>query len=310
MISVIIPLYNAINYLEPLLNKLAKQTATHELILIDSTSTDGTSAWLQERNIPFHSIPTATFNHGSTRNLGVSLATGNYVVMLTQDALPAQNDSLEQLVAAFESNPDVALAYGRQLPYPDATLLSQFARQTNYPPDSQIKTLKDVDRLGIRTCHCSNSFAAYRKSSLQSIGGFPADVILGEDVVVGAQFILKGLSIAYRADAGVVHSHNYTIIEEFKRYFDIGAFHQQRTQLLQPFMRAESEGLRYVLGEWRFLRQQRRIDLIPDQCVRTLAKYVGYRLGRVQQKLPHRLKPFLSMHRSFWTQSFTEGLGR
>jgi len=305
MLSVVIPLYNAVAYIEPLLDKLARQTCLHELVLIDSSSTDGTQEWLIQRKIPFHSIPTTTFNHGSTRNLGVSLATGNYVVMLTQDALPANDHSLERLVSILEANPEVALAYGRQVPYPDATPLSRFARRTNYPAGNSTKAKKDIDRLGIRTCHCSNSFAVYRKTALEAIGGFPSDVILGEDVVVGAQFILDGLSIAYCGDAEVVHSHNYTIVEEFKRYFDIGTFHQQRSHLLAPFMRAESEGLRYVLDEWRFLHQEHRLDLIPNQCIRTLAKYVGYRLGRIQNKLPNQIKPLISMHKLFWRPQLT-----
>jgi rhamnosyltransferase len=300
MISVIIPLYNALGYLEPLLNGLAQQTTPHELILIDSSSTDGTPEWLRERQIPFHSIPTATFNHGSTRNLGVSLAKSDYVVMLTQDALPNGSDCLEKLTKVLQADPNVALAYGRQLPYPDATLLSQFARQTNYPTGNQRKTKADIDRLGIRACHCSNSFAVYRKSALLAAGGFPSDVILGEDVVVAAQFILAGLDIVYYGDAEVVHSHNYTVGEEFRRYFDIGAFHQQRFALLQPFLRAESEGFRYVQNEWRFLRQQHRLDLIPNQLLRTLAKYVGYRVGRIQNRLPNWVKPQISMHSSFW----------
>lgn len=301
MISVIIPLYNAIGYLEPLLDRLAQQTTPHELILIDSSSTDGTPEWLNEQQIPFHSIPTASFNHGSTRNLGVSLAKSDYVVMLTQDALPNGLDCLEKLIKVLQSDTRVALAYGRQLPYPDATPLSHFARQTNYPAGNQVKTKADIERLGIRTCHCSNSFAIYRKSALLSVGGFPSDVILGEDVVVAAQFILRDLSIVYHGDAEVIHSHNYTIGEEFRRYFDIGSFHQQRFALLQPFLRAESEGFRYVRNEWHFLRHLHRLDLIPNQLIRTVAKYAGYRIGRIQNRLPKWIKPKISMHASFWT---------
>lgn len=300
MLSVVIPLYNAIEYVENLLNKLSQQTISHELILIDSSSTDGTPQWLHQHNIPFQSIPTEAFNHGATRNLGVSLAHGDYILMLTQDAMPADPESLERLVSVLESNPNAALAYGRQLPYAIATPLSQYARLTNYPSVSQTKTKEDIDRLGIRTCHCSNSFAIYRKEALLAVGGFPSDVILGEDVVVAAQFIQKGLSIVYCGDAEVTHSHNYTIGEEFRRYFDIGAFHQQRIDLLRPFLRAESEGFRYVRNEWQFLYDQHRLDLIPDQLIRTIAKYAGYRLGRIQDRLPNRLKQWASMHRSFW----------
>jgi rhamnosyltransferase len=303
MISIVIPLYNAIEHIEALIDKLAEQTIAHELILIDSSSTDGTTQWLNERSIPFTSIPKETFNHGTTRNLGVSLSTGDYVIMLTQDALPVGFTTLEKLVEILDTQEAVSLVYGRQLPYPNATPLSKFARYTNYPSTSQIKSQADISHLGIRTCHCSNSFAAYRKSALVEIGGFPTDVILGEDVVVGAQFILKGLSIAYCGSAEVIHSHNYTVEEEFKRYFDIGVFHQQQRNLLQPFLKAESEGFKYVISEWRYLNKQNQLLYIPNQLIRTVAKYMGYRLGRAHHKMPNWIKFKISMHKSFWEKS-------
>ncbi|GAB4015096.1 glycosyltransferase family 2 protein [Spirosoma koreense] len=300
MISVVIPTYNAATYLPSLLDRLANQTIAHELIIIDSSSTDQTPILLKERGIAFHSIPAKEFNHGATRNFGVSLATHENVIMLTQDALPADNKALERLVAMMNRQPTIGMAYGRQLAYPQAQLMSQFARLTNYPPQSIIKSKADISRLGIRTCHCSNSFAVYRKSVLLSVGGFPTDTVLGEDVVVGAHLIQNGYSIAYCADALVYHSHDYTMMEEFRRYFDIGAFHQQQRPLLKPFQRAESEGFRYVLDEWKYLKQHHAMASIPNQLVRTGAKYIGYRLGRLYDKMPVSLRQRLSMHPRFW----------
>lgn len=302
MISVVIPTYNAVAYLPDLLDKLAKQTVTYQLIIIDSQSTDGTPELLQSRKIPFVSIPTATFNHGGTRNLGVSLCEHENVVMLTQDALPTSEKTLQVLVDMMNSRPDIGMAYGRQLPYPDADLMSIYARLTNYPSQSDIKSIDDIPRLGIRTCHCSNSFAAYKKSALLAVGGFPTDTVLGEDVVVAARLIKAGHPLAYCAEAQVVHSHNYTVTEEFKRYFDIGAFHQQQRNLLKDFQRAESEGFRYVVDEWRYLVKQGAMTMIPTQILRTGAKYVGYRLGRMHDRFSASTKRRLSMHARFWSQ--------
>jgi rhamnosyltransferase len=300
MISVIIPTYNAGMYLPQLLTRLAEQTLAHELIIIDSDSKDNTQAVLKERNISFHKISSASFNHGGTRNLAISLAKHETIIMLTQDAIPANSEALETLVNSLNSRDDIAMAYGRQLPYPEAGVLSQFARQTNYPAISRIKAWKDIPELGIRTCHCSNSFAAYRKSALLAVGGFPNDTVLGEDVVVAARLITNGRSLAYCADAKVFHSHDYSLQEEFKRYFDIGAFHQQQQALLAPFTRAESEGLRYVLQEWKYLSKNQHLGLIPAQIIRTGAKFIGYRLGKWQNHLPVSIKRKLSMHAAFW----------
>ncbi|MEZ0609316.1 glycosyltransferase family 2 protein [Fibrella sp. WM1] len=300
MVSVIIPTYNASAHLPALLNRLSQQTMAYELIVIDSTSTDETPAILRDHGIDFTSIPTASFNHGATRNLGVQLANHENLVFLTQDALPADATALERLVETMASQDHIAMAYGRQLPYPSADLLSQFARQTNYPATSVMKSLKDIPQMGIKTCHCSNSFAAYKKSALLSVGGFPTDTILGEDVSVAARLILEGKTLAYCAEATVFHSHNYTITEEFKRYFDIGVFHRQQQTVLKPFTQAEAEGVKYVLAEWTYLSQQKRTSLIPVQLMRTVAKYIGYRAGQWHQGLPVSVKRAMSMHRSFW----------
>lgn len=300
MVSVIIPTYNAETYLPTLLESLRSQTVKYELIIIDSGSTDNTRAILNKENISFTSIPKQEFNHGGTRNLGVELASYENVVMLTQDALPANNCTLQNLLDSLTQNLSVGMAYGRQLPYPDATLLSVYARLTNYPAKSDLKSIADIPRLGIKTCHCSNSFAVYRKSLLTAVGGFPVDTVLGEDVVVGALLIKAGLSIAYCAEAQVVHSHNYSISEEFRRYFDIGAFHQQQRDLLREFTSAESEGFRYVVAEWSYLLKNRALKLIPSQLLRTVVKYAGYKLGRFQNHIPLRLKRRISMHADFW----------
>lgn len=300
MVSVIIPTYNAGNYLPGLLDALAKQTLAHELIIVDSTSRDNTQAILRERNIPFHEVSPASFNHGGTRNLAMSFTSHPVVIMMTQDALPVHPDSLKNLVTMLLSDEGIGMAYGRQLPYPEAGILSQFARMTNYPAESRLKAWKDIPLLGIRTCHCSNSFAAYKKADFQAVGGFPTDTILGEDVVLAAKLITSGKSLAYCAEATVYHSHDYTLTEEFRRYFDIGAFHQQQEKLLQPFTGAESEGLKYVIQEWKYLAGNNHLTLIPAQIMRTAVKLVGYKLGKWQQHLPLRLKQKISMHTSFW----------
>ena len=300
MVSVVIPTYNAGNYLPRLLDALAKQTLAHELIIVDSTSRDNTQAILRERNIPFHEVSPALFNHGGTRNLAMSFTSHPVVIMMTQDALPVHPDTLKNLVAMLLRDENIGMAYGRQLPYPEAGILSQFARMTNYPAESRLKAWKDIPSLGIRTCHCSNSFAAYKKADFLAVGGFPTDTILGEDVVLAAKLITNGKSLAYCAEAPVYHSHDYALTEEFRRYFDIGAFHQQQEKLLQPFTGAESEGLKYVIQEWKYLAGNNHLALIPAQVLRTAAKLVGYKLGKWQRHLPLSLKQKISMHASFW----------
>lgn len=301
MVSVIIPTRNAAAYLPLLIQNLSKQTVPHELIIIDSESTDGTQQIAQIANSEFVSIPKASFNHGATRNLGVHLAKNDIVIFLTQDALPVSLNTLEILVTMLISREDISMAYGRQIPYSETGVFGRFARLINYPEISLIKTKELIPIMGIKTCSCSNSFAAYRKSELSSIGGFPSDTILGEDVSVAARFILQGKGVAYCAEAEVYHSHDYTLREEFKRYFDIGVFHEEQQDVLREFSNAELEGFKYVLQEWQYLRENGKSTLIPNQLVRTAAKYIGYKIGRFENWIPVNLKRRLSMHPDFWS---------
>ena len=151
-----------------------------------------------------------------------------------------------------------------------------------------------------KTTFCSDSFACYRRKDLIAIGGFKRDLILGEDAQIAARLILSNKKIAYVADALVYHSHDYTLSEEFKRYFDIGVLHARESWLLRSLGKPEGEGLRFVSSETRYLWRHSPFSL-PEAALRTLLKYMGYRLGQSERRLPVWLKRRLSMHSSYWS---------
>jgi rhamnosyltransferase len=112
--------------------------------------------------------------------------------------------------------------------------------------------------------------------------------------------LLKGQKIAYAADAKVFHSHNYTICQDFKRYFDMGVFHRNENWLLREFGKAERQGLKYIKSEIAFLMKRKRFDLLPQFALRILAKYVGYKMGWQYVHLPGSISKRLSMNRYWW----------
>lgn len=278
----------------------AQQPAGARCVVIDSESDDGTSVQAQAAGLQVHTIDRRTFNHGATRQLAIDRFAGHadVVVFLTQDAVLARPDALACLIAAFE-DPQVAAAYGRQLPHPDAGPVAAHARLFNYPAASHKRTLADVSRFGIKTCFMSNSFAAYRLSALRQAGGFAGDLILGEDMHLAARLLQRGFSIAYQARACVHHSHDHTLFEEFQRYFDTGVFHAREAPLLQTFGGAGREGLRFVRSELMYLLGRAPWRL-PEAACRTLLKALAYRLGRSHSRLPRSLRQPLSMHKGFW----------
>lgn len=300
-ISVIIPTCNGAATLGELLAVLARQTIQpDEVLVVDSSSTDETVAVARRFGAEVTVIARESFDHGGTRTTLAAAARGGLLVFLTQDAIPATRDALAQLLRPFAAHPEVAVSYGRQLPHRDATWTAASLRAFNYPPQSSLRAFSDRERYGLKTIFVSNSFAAYRKPALAEVGYFKNGLIFGEDTCTVGRLLQRGYRIAYVSEAGVYHSHNYSLAEEFRRSFDIGVLHATESWLLDTYGHAEGIGLSLVRRQLTELGRTRRPVLMLDVVVRSVLKYCGYRLGRSFRKIPARYVPHLSMHRTWW----------
>jgi len=277
------------------------------VVVIDSSSSDGSDLIAAQCGFELHKIDVRTFNHGRTRQEAVDRFNAGHelVIFLTQDAVVESRETLERVLSAF-SDPRVGAAFGRQLPHHGASPFEAHAALFNYPPHGGTRFLADTQRLGIKTGYLSNSFAAYRVAALRECGGFPSDLILAEDACVAMKLLLSGWGISYCADSLVRHSHAYTVGAEMRRYFDFGVVHSQMPQLVSAFGAPEGEGARFVLSEMRYVGRVAPW-LLPMVLVRNVAKYVGYRLGRSFQRLPARWCRRLSMTKGFWEQAAQPG---
>ncbi|MEO8163846.1 MAG: glycosyltransferase family 2 protein, partial [Betaproteobacteria bacterium] len=231
--------------------------------------------------------------------LGVEHLVGaDVIVFMTQDAVLADEISLEQLAGSFKDE-NVACAYGRQLPRLGAGAIETHARLFNYPALSRTRKFEDRATLGIKAAFISNSFAAYRRSDLLAIGGFPAGLIMGEDTYVAAKMLLAGKKIGYCADALVFHSHAYSWADEFRRYFDTGVLHAREPWIRRQFGEPSREGLKFMTSEVRYLLRRNPL-LLLSAFMRTLLKLFGFQLGLHESILPVGLKRHFSMLSSFW----------
>jgi rhamnosyltransferase len=298
-VACVIPTYNGRRELERLLDSLAIQTATFDTLIVDSSSTDGTLELAQARCANVTRIDSRNFNHGGTRQMMADTHYGYDVyVYLTQDAYLEDPRAVENIVAPFEDQL-VGAVCGRQLPHLDANVLAMHARWFNYPPLSRIKSLNDIPELGIKTPFMSNSFAAYRGTALRAVGGFPRHVILSEDMYVAAKMLLSHWKVAYQGSAVCRHSHNYTLREEFRRYFDIGVFQARESWIHGAFGGARHEGFRYVRSEMDFLGA-RRWYLWPASFMRNGLKLLAFKLGKEEARLSRPMKRRLGMFKRFW----------
>lgn len=298
-ISVIIPTYNAASYLPTLLPILTKQTIKFELIIVDSSSTDDTRLLVEPYADAIITIPQSEFDHGGTRTKAAKLASGEILIFLTQDALPSSADTFENIILAFTDS-HIAAAYGRQLPYEETNLFGKHLRLFNYPKESNIRSLQDKHTYGMKTPFLSDSFAAYRTSAIKDVDWFKNGLIVGEDNHLSAKLLLASHAISYVSNAQVYHSHSYSPLQEFKRYFDIGVFHTHEKWILDTFGNVEGEGGKYLKSEFSYLLQKYAYLRIPEFFLRNGLKYLGYKLGRSYTHLPTKLIKQFSMHYTWW----------
>ncbi len=279
-VSVIIPTLNAESLIEDLLVLLESQTvAPSEIIVIDSSSDDRTveiaSAHPLVRVIE---IKRDDFDHGATRNLGFSESAGDFILLMTQDAVPTDEFLIEKLLLPFEDR-DVAIASARQLPKEDARPFERLVREFNYPDQSNKRTEKDIARLGIKAFFSSDVCCMYRRSSLSIIGGIPAPCSTNEDMLAAARCLRSGMIVCYVAEACVFHSHNLTFRQQFARNIAIGSFLKCHSDELADSSEKE-EGFRlleYVFKGLQANGEYRDMIAFAGDCV---ARLLGNRMGR------------------------------
>jgi rhamnosyltransferase len=301
-VALIIPTFNAAQ-LWPALSEgiRAQSRVPDQVIVIDSSSSDGTAELARQEGFKVVEIHQREFNHGGTRQMGAELAEGaDILIYLTQDAIPFGTDAFANLLRAFEDE-GIGAAYGRQLPRQEAGAIEAHARHFSYPAASRVRLWESRRALGFKSIFFSDSFGAYRRSVLMSVGGFSPDVIFGEDTLVVARMHRAGWKTAYVGEAAVRHSHAYSIAEEFRRYFDIGVLHARESWLVEQFGSASGEGRRFVLSELRYLLKH-GAHLVPSAAARTVAKYLGYTIGRRESGIAPSLKHHLGLNRQYWSR--------
>lgn len=300
--ALVIPTHNGGEIFQRVINALSKQTLRPEIFLIiDSGSTDNTLDRARAAGAKIHQIKKEDFDHGATRNLARVLVEADVYIFLTQDSVPANRDTLKQLVLPLLEYSQVGLTYGRQISHPGSRPIEAFSRLFSYPVESRMKRKTDSAQMGLKTVLCSNACAAYRREAFDLVGGFPPEVIMCEDVYIAAKMLQAGYAIYYAADALVYHSHNYTVSKEFKRYFDIGVFYESTEHwIMEEFGGASKQGLDFFLSGLQYLNMDHNYHLYPEWIIRTLAKIIAYKLGAKEKLLANPLKKYLSMNSSFW----------
>ncbi|WP_251390861.1 glycosyltransferase family 2 protein [Mediterraneibacter agrestimuris] len=297
--DVIIPTYKPDETVVMLVKRLLKQTyPIHEIHLINTeTGVFPEELYCLEKVRVTH-IPKTKFDHGGTRHFGAETSGADFLIYMTQDAVPVDERMIEKLLQPFEDE-TVAIAYGRQMPAADCKFIERYTRSFNYPEKGFVKSAADLKQMGIKTYFCSDVCAAYRKSVYEELGGFERRAIFNEDMIMAARVIQTGYRVAYAAEARVIHSHNYGWIQQFQRNFDLAVSQSDHPEIFEA-VKSETEGIRLVKDTAKYLINRGRPWLIPSLVITSGFKYLGYRCGRNYKKLPRWMIRRCTMNPGYW----------
>jgi glycosyltransferase involved in cell wall biosynthesis len=275
-----------------------------EIVVVDSGSTDGSVDSARALGARVEQIPPADFSHGGTRNLLMEVAAGDHVVFLTQDAVPAGDGWLDELLGGFSLGDDVALAYGPYTPRADAP--APVARELRdwfaaLSPDGTPR----VDRGAAATSHAAfftDANGAITRRAWQQVP-FRA-VAYAEDQALAADMLNAGFAKAYVPAAAVVHSHAYPPLAQFRRSFDEFRALREVHGWVEPLAPRPVLGrLRNeLIADWRILRGQ---QLPPARLAREAARSLrhwtvrtlGATLGSRADRLPPAVQRWCSLER-------------
>ena len=191
-------------------------------------------------------------------------------------------------------------------PAADCGVIERYTRDFNYPAVSRLKGKEDEDELGIKTYFCSNVCAAYRRNIYLKLGGFTKKTIFNEDMIFAGHAVEAGYQIAYAADAQVIHSHNYTAMQQLHRNFDLGVSQADHPEVFGR-LHSEGEGIRLVKKTAKWLVENGHVLLLPQLVMASGSKYAGYWLGKHYKKLPEGLIRSLTMNPAYWEGEAGDG---
>ena len=297
-VSVVLPVFNAARYLPDLLRALAAQKPDppREILLVDSQSTDGTAA-VAARCDTVRRIPVERFSHGRARNIGARAASGDLVVFMSQDALPADDRWLAELSAPF-ADPRVAGAYSRQVPRPDASPMERYFLETRFPAGAPVRREKrGNEALTLERVFFSNVSSAVRRSLLLQIP-FDEELIMSEDQQLSRDLLEHGYAVVYQPGSVVIHSHNYSLATVFRRYFD-SVYSLTVIFPKHSLDTSASMGFRYLFAEIGYMVRRHPLHL-PYYALYAMAKAAGTCAAHFATRMPRRMARAMSLHRYYW----------
>ena len=263
------------------------------------------------KGVKLYQIPPQEFGHGKTRDFAVSKAQGEYFVFLTQDATPADENWLKNMVEAFEKDPQIAGVFGRHFPRKECDPFqkkmlieyfpNEFGKELTIFQLSDENKQEEFEKNKGKLIYFSNVNSAIRRAVWKKIPF--QEVEMGEDQFWAKDIILAGYKKAYQPDAAVYHSHNYPIKSWFKRWFDEYRQHKinQNYVGVSTVFKIPFLTLRLWINDVRYIKSRKEYNFFQKIYwsiwifFMDLARFCAEYLGARYEKLPKWMQKRFSM---------------
>lgn len=280
-IEIICPLYNAESYIENLDKtiKMQKNVEIKKIQYVLTKCKDNTEEILKKLSADYLTVEPKDFSHSLTREKVAMKSTADIIVFITQDIEIRTDDWLEKLVKPIIDGQAEA-SFSRQLTKYDN--IEKYTREMNYPAESYINTKDDIEKKGLQTFFSSDASAAIKTEIFKQLNGYDGmNLMASEDMYISYKIIMNGYRIKYCADSVIYHSHNLTLKELYKRYYNIGDFFRQNKYLDKYGTNKSGGGLaKYILK--RAIKEKNfkvLLRFIPDMA----ARFIGMKMGKLRR---------------------------
>ena len=279
-VSIICPIYNGEKYIEDLYRNIKKQKFVNisEIKFILTESKDSSEDILKRLKIDYEKILPNEFSHSLVREKAAFEANGEILVFITQDIKIENENWLYELVKDIESK-QCDSAFSRQIAYDNHTI-EKYTREINYPVESRIVSKDDIEELGLMTFFFSDASSAILKDTFLKLNGYDGkNLPTNEDMYFAYKLIMNGRKIKYASNSIVVHSHELSFKDTFKRYRDIGKFFKENSYINR--YSANERRLDVFMYIIKRLKKEKKLYFLPKVFMNFVARFIGMKIGKL-----------------------------
>lgn len=293
-VSIFIPTKNAGSEFSKVLDSIYNQKEKDlEVIIVDSGSTDETLEIVENYPIKLYEISSNEFGHGKTRNLALKYSRADYIVFLSQDAIPNDCNWLSNLLMNFQDE-KTAGVFSRQIPREDAKETEKFFYKYYFPDKKIIRPNKKYN--SIQNRFFSNVSSCIKKEIFQKYK-FNDSILTTEDQEWAKRITELDFKTIYEPKSIVIHSHNHNLKQIFQGYFDSAFSINEITK--KEFKSFRRESFLFVSKEFKYILTNKPSE-IPFLILKNIIKVLGIFLGLNEKRIPLLLKRKMSLNKYYW----------